>query len=380
MPSEKRLLSLVGKIYDAAADASLWPAFLEPFSDAVHGGQTVLLYYDAGNARTDISPAIRSDSVFLGRYAAYYCKVNPWMVWASRRNLVGPESISTSEERLPFSELEKTEFYNDYLLPQDTVHQFGCIFGKTERWMSALACLRGRKKGPFGAAEIQLLRVLYPHLERAVQFHQKIAQLEGKQRVCMDAIDHLPTGIILLDGRGELVLLNRAAHRILEQNDGLTAAKHGLAASFPGRTKRLQSMIASAAQTARGEGFSAGGAIGIPRPSGKRNFAVTVMPASINAFPGDVSLASVVVFLSDPEERAHPAEALFAETYDLTAAESRLAERLMQGETLVGAARRLGVSHNTVRTHLQRIYAKTETSHQGDLIRLLLAGAAHLCS
>jgi DNA-binding CsgD family transcriptional regulator len=47
----------------------------------------------------------------------------------------------------------------------------------------------------------------------------------------------------------------------------------------------------------------------------------------------------------------------------------------MQGEALVRAADRLGISHNTARTHLQRIYRKTGTSHQGELIRLLLSAS-----
>jgi DNA-binding CsgD family transcriptional regulator len=52
--------------------------------------------------------------------------------------------------------------------------------------------------------------------------------------------------------------------------------------------------------------------------------------------------------------------------------EERFTRRLLQGETVVRAAERLGVSHNTVRTHLQRIFQKTGASHQADLVRLIL--------
>jgi DNA-binding CsgD family transcriptional regulator len=86
----------------------------------------------------------------------------------------------------------------------------------------------------------------------------------------------------------------------------------------------------------------------------------------------------VIIFVSDPEQKTQTIPGAFAQAYALTVAESRVAERLMQGETLVQVAERLGVSHNTARTHLQRIYHKTDTSHQGDLIRLLFSSSPQL--
>jgi DNA-binding CsgD family transcriptional regulator len=64
--------------------------------------------------------------------------------------------------------------------------------------------------------------------------------------------------------------------------------------------------------------------------------------------------------------------------YNLTRSEARLAEMLASGFALPAAARQLGVGQNTVRTHLQRIYSKTDTHHQSGLVALLLTGPAHL--
>jgi DNA-binding CsgD family transcriptional regulator len=92
------------------------------------------------------------------------------------------------------------------------------------------------------------------------------------------------------------------------------------------------------------------------------------MPASVRAFPQDARGPAVIVFISDPETKVRTVPEVLAQAYDLTAAELRSAEQLVQGETLVHAAERLGASHNTARTHLQKIYQKT-TSHQADLVR-----------
>jgi DNA-binding CsgD family transcriptional regulator len=173
-------------------------------------------------------------------------------------------------------------------------------------------------------------------------------------------------------------MTNRAAQQILSQNDGLGTEKYGLVASTPNQTRDLRSSIATAALTARGKSVSAGGSLGIARPSGKRPFAVVVMPVSVHAFPPDAREPGAVVFVSDPETKMPQAPEVLRRVYGLTAAEARLAEQLMQGESLLIAAEQLGVSHNTVRTHLQRIYLKTNTSHQGDLVRVLLSGTLRL--
>jgi DNA-binding CsgD family transcriptional regulator len=178
---------------------------------------------------------------------------------------------------------------------------------------------------------------------------------------------------MLLDERGRIVATNREADRVLRQNDGLSSSSHGIIASRQNNSQELHAMIAGAAKTAEGEDTKAGGLLALPRPSGKRSLTVLVAPVRRNFFTTDVKAPLVILIVTDPENKAENLVGALARLYDLTAAESRVAELLMQGETVVRAAERLGVTHNTARTHLQRIYQKTNTSHQGDLIRVLLS-------
>ena len=43
---------------------------------------------------------------------------------------------------------------------------------------------------------------------------------------------------------------------------------------------------------------------------------------------------------------------------------------MAEGETVAAASRALGINESTVRTHLLRIFEKTGTSRQADLVRL----------
>jgi DNA-binding CsgD family transcriptional regulator len=66
-----------------------------------------------------------------------------------------------------------------------------------------------------------------------------------------------------------------------------------------------------------------------------------------------------------------PEEALHS-LYGLSQREARMASELMQGRSLDGIAESLHIAKSTARTHLLRIFAKTGTSRQGELVSLLL--------
>jgi DNA-binding CsgD family transcriptional regulator len=377
--SEERTLGLIGRIYDSAGDERLWPAFLEDLASAIDGTAPCLIYQDIVARRAGFAIFARGDPELERRYVESYSALDEFRnAWLSRFDCVGPEAIYAGEQLIEPAELRKTEYFNDFLSVHNIVYHLCAPLALHSRWACTLSCHRPANKEPFGCDELGLLRLLFPHLQRAIQLHRKFAELEGHHGASLDALDRLPTGVMLMGDRGQILEANCAAKLILNQNDGLRTDKEGLATSTPSQTRELRSRIAAAALTAQGRGVSAGGSLAIARPSGKRPLAVVIMPASLRAFPSGTGEPAVIVLVSDPESKVRIAPEIVAQVYGLTAAESRLAEQLMQGESLVHAAERLGVSHNTARTHLQRIYQKTGTTHQGDLVRLLLAGPASL--
>jgi DNA-binding CsgD family transcriptional regulator len=58
--------------------------------------------------------------------------------------------------------------------------------------------------------------------------------------------------------------------------------------------------------------------------------------------------------------------------FGLTKAEARLALRLAEGASLANAAQAFDVKMTTIRSQLQQVFAKTETSRQAELVALLL--------
>ena len=64
--------------------------------------------------------------------------------------------------------------------------------------------------------------------------------------------------------------------------------------------------------------------------------------------------------------------------YGLSEREAALAVALSRGEGIVEAGTSLGLTVETARNYSKRIYAKTGTRGQADLVRLILTGLAVL--
>jgi DNA-binding CsgD family transcriptional regulator len=104
-----------------------------------------------------------------------------------------------------------------------------------------------------------------------------------------------------------------------------------------------------------------------------------VAPTGVTGiFPGSRE-ARVVVLIEEPTHAVARPSAAFAKKYKLSPAEAGLAARLVSGMSLKQAAAAIGVSENTVRSHLKRVFVKTGVRRQAELVRRVLtyeAGAA----
>ena len=94
------------------------------------------------------------------------------------------------------------------------------------------------------------------------------------------------------------------------------------------------------------------------------------VPASVCWVVGESGL--VLVWINNrsmTEERLAAASLV----YGITPAQMRVAKLMIDGHDIVAAANRLGVSVNTARTHLQRMYDRTGVRSQPALVRALLS-------
>lgn len=80
--------------------------------------------------------------------------------------------------------------------------------------------------------------------------------------------------------------------------------------------------------------------------------------------------AAVLVLIIDPEDCAEPSHTILEQVFGLTKSESRVATRLLCGQTVHEVADETGVTPGTVRTQIKSVFSKTNTHRQAQLVGL----------
>lgn len=175
-------------------------------------------------------------------------------------------------------------------------------------------------------------------------------------------------GVVVVDERAFVLSMSSTARGMLRGGGGLTLKEGHLVATTLRETILLRRSIGTMLKRAEACRVALRGAR-IRRPGGTLDIVISPLP-----LPGSTIARGAPAALIYMIEATTPAQADAASTprYDLTPAELKVVTAILQGHSGQSAAEFLGVSYNTLKTHLKRIYAKTGTNNQAALIRLLL--------
>lgn len=274
--------------------------------------------------------------------------------------------VIDGDELYPHRELIKTDLYREFLCPLKLHHMTFIVLSMSPRKYELISMWRGEGRPQLEAEALRLLKLLMPHIQTALRVRQVLGAAELRARNAEALLDKTPTASILLDEEGRVVLMNAAAQRVVEERDGLELRNEQLAPMDPACRKRLRSMIVAAASPG---GRDPGSALHLERRSGKRPLQVLVAPF----LPADVrrSNARVLVLVTDPETQVHFPDAILRALYDLTPAETEIANGLLTGYSLDEVALLRHTSLATTRSQMKALFGKTSTRRQGELIQLL---------
>jgi DNA-binding CsgD family transcriptional regulator len=184
--------------------------------------------------------------------------------------------------------------------------------------------------------------------------------------------------MLVVSASAQVAHLNLAAERMVAAGDGLTLVHNVLGAVNPRDDVGLRQLIASAVRATREIAAAPGEVMRIARRSGRAPYEVLVAPLAHGKTGAGPNFPSprAAIFVRDPETQAASPLDWLQRLYGLTAAEARLMQALLGGDTLETIAERIGVAKGTLRTQLKAIFAKTGTSRQAELVRLGLRGLA----
>jgi DNA-binding CsgD family transcriptional regulator len=372
MDDGEQLSALIGSIYDAALDATLWTHVLTKIADFVGGRAGGLLSKDClsklGNAHFHIGV----DPSYMQRYMETYANFDPMATLP----FFDVEEIVSTPDLVPYDEFCEGRFYQEWAKPQGFVDAANAVLEKSVTSCAYLSIIRGESQGMVNEDMRRRMALIVPHVRRAVLIGKVIDLRRAEAATFADVTDGLGAGIFLVEASARIVHANIAGHLILRAGDILRAAGGRLVAVDTPTDQALRETFAAA-----GNGDDALGVMGIaipliapdgeyyvghvlPLTAGKRRSAGVRYDAVAALFVRKAALTTP----SPPE--------VIAKIYKLTPTELRVLLAIVEVGGVPEVAVALGVAETTVKTHLSRLFDKTGTGRQADLVKLV-AGFAN---
>jgi DNA-binding CsgD family transcriptional regulator len=359
-------LTLVEPIYGAATDPSLWPDVLDMLARAIGSATTAFVAHTLAEGTSGrVSVGINIDPSLQRQYENYYHGVN--IYFAKFPGTLSPGRLALSHEYLDDREVLESEYYNDFLKHLGGFYLLGVVIAQDADVVSTFASLRSRQSKPFSVESIELVRLILPHLQRAVRLQSTMRFIHDG----CEAFNLLSFGVLIVQGDGRILHMNRYAREAFEERDGLSNLADGIATYDHKERKELKAFIRQASLAGGGSGLVVGGSVAIHRPSGKRPYILSVMPAYAPRLKFGGRKATALVFLVDPEREQQMDEGFLMGLYGLTRSQARLAVALAAGDDLNEYCETASIRRTTARTHLRLLFEKLGVKRQAELVALL---------
>jgi DNA-binding CsgD family transcriptional regulator len=371
MKANPRLLSVVGDIYDTTFDHALWGKTLERIVEYVGVEYTsawscALVAKDAtGEVRLGHRVGITPH--FARSYVDHYGQLDPTQ--AIRLFDVG--QIHSMQDWVPIEDYRKSQFYQEWVRPQGFEDAASVMLEKSADGFSYFGMI---KSG--GLVDDELRRTLapiVPHLRRAVLIGQVLHRPATIASSIAHALDALKTALFLLDGAGNITHTNQSGHDILDRKDFLRVEQGRLVATDALLNRILREAVVA---SILGDGATRSESIALPfvAHDGER-FVGHLLPLTSGRRrkTGVAYDATAVLFVSKASLDSTAASDIIKKIFKLTPAEARVLLAIVELGGVSETSRNLDIAESTVKTHLARIFTKTDTKRQADLVKLIAA-------
>jgi PAS domain-containing protein len=177
------------------------------------GGRVTFMFWhrDARGSRNTIPVGHGIDGI--PAYNAYYHQLN-------RRPRWPVSSVSLTEATVPIARLRRTEDFNDYTRKYGLDCGLGLWLAENERETAQITCLRPLRAAPHGRKDVQFVRPLLPHLQRALPVRIRLGDLRLEREVDAGAFDRLACAVFVLSPQGRALLVNASAERLVAFREG----------------------------------------------------------------------------------------------------------------------------------------------------------------
>jgi DNA-binding CsgD family transcriptional regulator len=360
--------ALIDSFYDAATDASRWPAALARAAALFSAQGAEIGHFDIRN--NNLSFVISHGYSYTPERIKRYQELMPE---DPRLALFVSNPFRPMHCRMAVSdeELWATRVYQEVLAPDGIEYSLGANLAEEDETNSFFIALRGPGMAPFGEAECKLLEKLIPHLRRILRIYRRFALLDLDRVAALDGLDQVSVGVVVVREDGTVVCTNRSAEDMLRAGNGLSLQEGRLQAQTAGGMEQIREALSRAVVPATTETAHSLRLSG----SGTTDMHVLVKRMPGRHQPHSLALARqdlvALVFETNTQQHLKRWEHL-QHAFGLMASEAKLVELLANGLNLSEAANQLDLKVGSARQYLKRAFQKIGVHRQSDLVRKVL--------
>jgi DNA-binding CsgD family transcriptional regulator len=368
MQGPEAFSNLIGDMYDAALDPSLWERVLKKSAGFVGGAGAGLFarntIYRTANPSYDygVSPYYRK--LYFETYAGFDPMAMAYLVIA-----VG--DVISSSSVVPYDEFIETRFYKEWAGPQGFIDNVMTLLDRTPTSIAGFAVFRHVRDGLADEAARRRMALIAPHMRRAVLIGGIIDLNSAEAANLADTLDGLSAAVVLVTETGRIVHANVSGHHMIAGGDVLRAAEGYLVACDPQANQALREVFAAAGSGDAAVGVK-GIAVALASRGGERHVAhILPLTSGARRQTGAGYAAVAAIFVHKAALQAPSSSEMIAKLYKLTPSELRIWLTVVQLGGISETAAALGIGEATVKTHLHRLFTKTGAGSQADLVRLI---------
>jgi DNA-binding CsgD family transcriptional regulator len=208
-------LTVVGTALECNTVDELRCEVLRLLEDVFKTGSSNFFIAIGPNQRIDLERVIsRSiEERFLTQFRQYYYRIDPFLKVSDSPH---GSTVLTTEQVIPFQDLIRGEYYNDFLRHQSIHHQMTLWLRRQDRLLGIVALFRPRHAHAFSSVDNAKARLMAPYLagalDRTIMTHKSFVH----ESVIDTIVSDLPyEGIMVLDDSLETIYQSDKAFGIL---------------------------------------------------------------------------------------------------------------------------------------------------------------------
>src|SRR5262249_32340517 len=317
--SAGRLSDLIGMVYDCSIDPERWPQTLAEMCRTIECISGAILLLDLERSQHRFAYTCGLSSEWAKRYFDYSDDLTLFYRRAFSRDICPDGEPLLLSKLMPRVGPRGQRIYAEWTEPQGVSEMMQTVVLRQSRRLAVFGANRHTSCGALTGTELAIVRMLVPHIRRAVAISDILDAKKIELHTLAAALDSFNAGILVVADQRQILHANETAREMLSKRETIGAVGGILSVRDP----QAECALAEAIDLAGANEANIGErGIGVPLGSAKAAVAHVLPLARGDLRTRLAPQATAAVFITEPTDSASPDISAVVSNFGLSPAEA----------------------------------------------------------